>query len=821
MANEMEKILNLQEKQLKMNQTEVTATNFISILKQYQNHLTYLSLDCFDTLIWRYTASPKDIFFELENKFHFNAAGLSAKLRERAESEARRKCKITSGVSEVTLYDVYRAALPEANESLIESLVEEEFAAELENSYAFEPTIDLMRAAHKAGLKIIIVSDIYYSEKQLRRLLQSKLPPEIYQAISAVFSSCEYHKSKSEGLFKHVLDKINIKSNAVLHIGDNQTADYLAAQLSGMHSIKFSQFSQGTIDNLRLQAISAAYINPSIRNKQGLFSPYRPILSLNHQANDSGEHLIGYNTIGPIMYGFASHIMSEVTRLTESGRKVKVLFLMRDGHLPALACEALLGKKIGTNVRISRFAAVAATLRAKSDVERYLLENVHSLRFSDIGRQLLLSDDLIESICAKLTNTATQAQDFTQLICSDTILQKIFAASRAYRKRLYSYLQREAQLEDGDTALFVDLGYSGTAQKLLEPVFSEELGVTIQGCYLIALRVANWQKSRTGLLDPSHYDDNTLGMLVTHIPILEQICTSNEKSVIDYTNDGEPIFSDTAVNARQYSKLDAIQAECLRFVKDANSYFTRSNNQLNMQMMRDSAAVNLARLIFLPTAKELQFLQEFEFDVNMGTKDVISLFDIKKGLDGLRRRGWLHCAKTNVDQRANYAAEWRAVNLELALTLMAQHRYNLEFSLSDLSHRYQDISLLILQNGQTTEMTLQAVPTHDGYFTLMIPVVNQDYQIAIQFGKNYQWVEFDHAELIKLSALYSVNEAKHSTDASPYLLLHEMQDKSGGLFECLSPESLVLFNTPNTLANEAHIMRFIFRPIVYRTDNAN
>src|SRR5262249_62392465 len=48
-----------------------------------------LSLDCFDTILWRRTATPSDVFFDLANEPAFQALGLSARLRAQAESLAR------------------------------------------------------------------------------------------------------------------------------------------------------------------------------------------------------------------------------------------------------------------------------------------------------------------------------------------------------------------------------------------------------------------------------------------------------------------------------------------------------------------------------------------------------------------------------------------------------------------------------------------------------------------------------------------------------------------------------------------------------------
>ena len=61
-----------------------------------------LSLDCFDTLIWRDTHAPKDVFAALP--------GISVKQRVWAESRARRVARWGARRSEVTIAEIYAEA---------------------------------------------------------------------------------------------------------------------------------------------------------------------------------------------------------------------------------------------------------------------------------------------------------------------------------------------------------------------------------------------------------------------------------------------------------------------------------------------------------------------------------------------------------------------------------------------------------------------------------------------------------------------------------------------------------------------------------------
>ena len=66
------------------------------------------------------------------------------------------------------------------------------------------------------------------------------------------------------------------------------------------------------------------------------------------------------------------------------------------------------------------------------------------------------------------------------------MLKRIFRASSAFRERFYRYLENTVDLKSGDRLVFVDLGYTGTAQMCLEPVLEAERDVTVEGIYVLA-----------------------------------------------------------------------------------------------------------------------------------------------------------------------------------------------------------------------------------------------------------------------------------------------------------------------------------------------
>lgn len=797
---------------------KVRANNLIAAFDYFAPKTTILSLDCFDTLLWRKTALPTDVFYNLQHKPTFQALNFNTFLRIRLESFARGVKAIQEKISEVTLEEIYRAGFPHLTSKELDALIKEELEAETEACYGFPPVVNLIRHAHAQGVKIIIVSNTYLTEPQLRRLLADTLPHDVMPLISEIFCSSEYGVSKNNGLFKHILNKINYRPDSILHIGDNYHADCYEPRMLGINSLHFIQYDTHIDEHLRMHAASASVFSPAIRYTKPLNAPFRGLFASTEI--DKPETALGYVSIGPIMYTFAEFICDEVNQLKQAGKKPKVLFLMRDAHLPHLACEALAGEKIGHRVHISRFSVYASSFRTKEDISKYLLNVAFTCRFREIAKQLLLPPEVIEPLVEIANQSSNPPGEFINQILREQMMNIIFKKSELYRKRLIKYLKKETNIKRGDTLVFVDLGYSGTAQQILTPILEDECGVEVTGRYLIQLSIPDWEKTRRGLLDPSWCDERAMLALVNYIALLEQVSTSNEKSVVDYDEDGNIISSDSGLDNFQYEKLQRIQQECLQFIKDAKQFFNETG-KISLTILREYILSELARMIFLPTEKEIQYLESFQFDLNLGTKDIFQMFDANKGLSSLRKRGtFFHFMEKNMKtMRTNVPAELRTANLELVMTLMTQSRFAIELGYKDMSLRREKIKIAYTENNNTATTEIDSLLTYDGFYSLTIPFNPTFSNLAILFGQRYQWVEIHSAEQIEMNAYLNLRESLQAEDYMPYLAFHDMSNKGGLLYECLSASSFVMIQPSSLgLQNKSHLLRIVFRPIVYREE---
>ena len=784
------------------------AVDLRSIFDHYADHIKILSLDCFSTLIWRKTASPRDVFYDMCQRPAFKEANITAVQRVTAEAIARQAKLVKQGIFEVSLEEIYQIGFPALSKAQQEKLIEEEVAAEIDACYGFPAMIALIRKARASGKKIIIVSNTYFTENQLRNVLTQTLPADVISAIDLIFCSCDYGKSKNNGLFADILLKLGEPANSILHIGDNRAADFDAPKKVSIHALHFLQHDKKTLDLLRMQHSALTLTDSMIRSTRSLSSPFRGVLANACLPNDKAEIIAGYMSMGPVMYAFARFICDDVEQLKRDGKRPKVLFLMRDGYLPARACEAIMGEPIGKDIRISRFTAVAASFRSAEDIDQYLAEMISTVPLPYICNQLFLPEDIKKSLIQKLSGLQNHTQEFIKFIQQEETLQYILSQSAAFRARLIRYLKNQVDIEAGETLVFVDIGYMGTAQKVLTDILKSEFGVDdVIGRYLLSLNMADWQSTRRGLIDPSWCDDRTVTMLAYNFSLIEELCCGEGGSVIDYDNEGNAICSQSSIHEEQRNKIKLIQNECVQFVRDAKQFFQDANTTISLQSLRDAALAELGRRIYMPTAIETEYLHEFKHDQNSGTSAIYRLFNTDSELTHLRRKGLLF--------KNQHPYGLRSASFELSLALMAQRRFGFDISLEDRSLRREWLKIVIMQHQKPTEHLLNATPTFDGYFSLCLPLSAGQQQVGILFGLNYQMFQIESAELIKSDAYSMDFEAQHTRDMLPKLLFNQIEHVGGKVFKTISKMSTIIMTlTPEVGDNSAYVYRLVFRPLV-------
>ena len=786
----------------------VRPANLASLLDGVSGATRFLSLDCFDTLIWRDVNRPRDVFAGL------TAAGCGVDQRVWAEHMARRRAHLLDGRSEVTLAEIYRAMFPDAEDDALARYAAAELKLEAEHCLAFRPVVELIRAAKRRGLGVIVVSDTYLDERQLRGLIASVAGEEVAGLIDRVFCSSAYGVGKGGGLFSHVLKALGAQPRDLLHLGDNKDADVTAPQLLQIPCVHLRQFDETVERRLRLESASLAMLDPQACEAEPVLQPHRAALALCDEACDVAEHGLGYASVGPIMHGYADWLKNEVDALASGGARVHLLFLMRDGYLPMRVFQAMNpgdGYRTAA-VEISRFTATACSLGDVNAIVRYLAPLSDSTSIATMAAQLLMTRDEARRFL-RTHETPAARLEFIREATKPVVAARIARRSSAFAARMLAHLRMHAAIEPGDTLVLADLGYNGTVQSLIEPVLRQRLGVEVQGRYLLLREQDRPSPTKLGLLDRRRYDANALTALCAHVSVLEQLCTAAQGSVIDYEDDGAPVRKRSDIKGGQSEVRDRVQRGAIAFARHyAEGLGSRSRSNRSTAN-RHGVAASLSRLMFLPMAEELAVLEAFQHDVNMGTRETVPLFDAEIAARGLKSRGMFYL---NNSKRMFLAGELRGQGLQFSLTWMAQRRFGLDLRYGDFQSRSIALPIMIADGQAISLATAPAYATHDGFMAANIPIGASKLSVGVLFGKPFTCVQIESVSFILAEQLLDEQEQGVSRHLAAAPVYEGMDEVASGVRGCSDASAFMMVPAPAPYEGKDLLLSVVFRPLAER-----
>jgi FMN phosphatase YigB (HAD superfamily) len=787
---------------------DICAKDLATALERFGDGISVLSLDCFDTLIWRSTNAPTDVFADLK-------PDPGPRCRTFAESMARQVARITHWRSEVAIRDIYRQCWPGADRERIEQAVADELLAERAHCFAFAPTVALMQAAKSRGMRVIIVSDTYLDATELRALIADSAGPEVAALIDAVYCSSEWGASKGDGLFGRILPHLGVAPGEILHLGDNRAADYESSRRFGVRGVHIVQFDPQWVTQLRLEAAIATIFDPAIRVERPALQLQRAALSLGGGMTDAHARL-GYGVVGPILTGFAHWLLAEFAALRDDpaagGAALRPLFLLRDGYLPQQVYARTPGADAfpTRQAEISRFSAFASSFVDERSVLSYLAEFVHTQRFDALTRQLLFTPSESRTLIERSRAAARPIEAFVAEIRKPHTLRKVLARSDAYAQRLVTYLREHCGIEAGQTLVLVDLGYAGTVQDRVAPVLRNRMGVRVVGRYLALRDVPGWRDDKRGLIGPDRYDHRTIDALCAYIAVLEQLCTAEMASVVDYDTDGTPIRKSTDMKQRQSQVRADVQAACLRYAQWAGGAMHRAPAAFNADGWRTTVAGSLGRLLFLPSDEEIALFEGFEHDVNMGVDDKVQLFDPQDAHDGLLKRGLFY---TNDNPRQYLPAEVRSEGMSTSMLLIAQRRFGLDLRRTDFHHDAVRLPIMIADGPRLTESFADAHPTHEGYLMAAIPIADSRYAIGLKFGAAFEWLQLHSLTVTRQRDFMGDGDLTDESDRLDAALFEGIERHAGGLLRCARRDGFVFVPPPARADAERRVLTVVFRPI--------
>ncbi len=599
----------------------------------------WLSLDVFDTLLWRPFERPTDVFVEVHRTLGEIAdcplpesPRIFAAMRVAAEQAARR----THPTSEITIDEIAR----ELSRALggrprPESLVEAEVATERAFIRLDPDVAALIRHAANAGVPYVLVSDMYLRSEHILEMLRAAVAAAGAELPSPerVYVSGERRANKGGRMFDLVLRELACAPSEVLHVGDNERSDVEAPASKGLSSL---HFRRETSIASRILDAEERYCEPAhLRGHYDLGLRTLRAKAISSAQPAHGERFdcfdYGALVLGPVLTLFAEWVVEDCVH---NGQR-SVFCLMREGHLLApLVAQAARARGVELDAKplwVSRYAIRAASYRHANEAElRGYFVKRRSVPLDVVARDLGL--DLATLRAASGVEHARPLGDGERdrvveaIVSRRALRDRVLEASAENRRRLFDYFEANGVFER-DVLTIVDLGWGGTIQRVLAQVFHHRARPKqVRGLYLSTheklLDLPLESCTAASFLFHLGLPAWTCGFLRRTPEILEQACMPPDGSFRGIGDDGEILTFPQTLPASQLRDVAEIQRGVFHFADlwlPGSAERRRALTHADWEGVLGRLRAIVARSLQEPTLEEARIFEDWVHDDNDGS----------------------------------------------------------------------------------------------------------------------------------------------------------------------------------------------------------
>lgn len=778
-----------------------------------------LSLDCFDTLLWRTVSDPIEVFKDLQNHPLFIAHGINAESRRLAERKARQIKAGMENLHEITIDEIYQQLLPAADPDLVEQFVRAEIEAEKKYLFAYRPVFALLEQAKKKGLKTVLVSDMYIRGQHLQELVEAcAARAGLKTNIDHYFTSADHRTTKGRDLFAVVSRAIGVAPEFMVHAGDNKHADLDGALRSGVKGFHFNRFSGHLEDCMRKNAQLQRLLVNDHGETQPIAMSWHTIWSQLPRTNNTLE-MLGWYYLGPILLHYSHWLQEQVQVLREAGEKPRLIFMMRDGFLPhqchqAMQSQGMVARDVPTvTMDISRFATLAINLDTPEKVKEYLVTNKGKIYREEMLRQLIGNYDTSAFDGLIDTNEALSWESFCDSILTTEALDRITAASLKNRQNFLDYIRNKVKPSPGETLVFADLGYSGTIQDQVQAVLSENFDVRVEGRYLILRESDRQQCNKQGLIDFRSFNNHSINLLLSQIQTLEQLTVNDKGSLMRYGDGGQPLHEPPLLTDRQRKLKQMVQTAAMDFIKSHGQQFFKFSKQYPPTEQETMGLIG--RFTLQPRANEIDVYREFNHDINNGTQRMRWISNPAASRQLLIRGGAI---SYDCDRDKMVANDLNAFSPSLSYFNFVKARLGLKFAWVDHRLSGADIPCVVNRGETFQDASLPCFYTHDGFKIGLLQNIQGCSAVGISLGMQFQWVQIHSVAIVSWLQFASSPSWSPIADLLPMARIEGGRTHEEGLVQFHDSDGFVyvdLKDTPKSPEGD-NVLIVVFRDIATR-----
>lgn len=581
-----------------------------------------ISTDVFDTLLLRRRKSERSRIVAAEAKFARLLAerGFSVppddlvRVRLLAQKSAYRALNTGDGAGEVRLTDIICNQLNILG--LPENLVEERLAIELASEKkalsANGALAMLLRRYHAAGLRVVAVSDTGLPADKLTELIDYFHGPGL---IDRVYSSADMGASKRHGgLFSAVLEAESVSPSQMLHIGDDERADFHVPEGMGIRAV---HLPRNTFRSYASRADGAA--TEAIRRVRRRLSRGRMDVPVPEDRTSFGKEVFG-----PIVAEFCLLIWL-YARQANAGGDATMLFCARGGVGIREAFERLLQAlelpldMKRESILVSRLVAARSALMTRSPaVLDELGREFRGNSFADVAHAM---GEGRYDLPAAWRQPFDPARLFFMLDTSEG--QRVLADVRKQNELFARHLDQVA----GDTKRIIlcDTGLYGSTQRLLAAGFPDHRFETIQfaRCNYKGLSEDHFPRVAGLVVEQNLYSPLKVeSVILRYWQIIESLFEPAVPSVRRLSEDADGQIVGDSGDIR-YGRLDPSLGNPL--LAGALQYIDGVTSGATVVADADRAWRRLKRAITNPTQFDLVALGTGPRSVDFGRSDMVQV----------------------------------------------------------------------------------------------------------------------------------------------------------------------------------------------------
>ncbi|WP_426232323.1 rhamnan synthesis F family protein [Pararhizobium sp. DWP3-4] len=462
--------------------------NTAQYAKNFVESADTLSFDFYDTLVCRLATTPDDIHnyigWVLYSRAQITTETEFFRVRKEAEAYARTVTK----KGDVDIHDIYDCFGHCSNWSadVIREAKGLELAIEERCLSPREDVVSMLRSAHSAGKRTILISDSYMPKDFFERCLENMgIKSQLDQLY--ISADCGYRKDRDD--VWPVIANLEVKGKQFVHVGDNEESDiHLPTMrdipcLHVLHTTVLADLKgisppgdwQKSKTEWRDGIVLGPVIQKAASNAFLSNDSFRPV------SLDTPED-VGYSIFGPLFFGFFTWIINH-----HSIHDVKqVGFLAREGHFLFENYEYI-RKLVGSDADffppakyfpMSRRLAMGA-MQANVFDPSFI---VRGAEFSGTVRDFLMARIGFEASGQLGFSDARFSTNIDRefiLEVLEVLKDQIVEAGIKKKQQIERYCL-SAGISAANLAL-VDLGYSGSIQSALQTIMPNPL----KGFYMV------------------------------------------------------------------------------------------------------------------------------------------------------------------------------------------------------------------------------------------------------------------------------------------------------------------------------------------------